>query len=106
MLPDKLQHQQLVEIGIEQRADDRVEFPVVVMRAFCKIDDHRRRAARKDLREYREVICCTVAHCRDGTPRPFRRARSLAMAPGCRNEPIAVLESLYDERLLMESSLG
>ena len=32
MLPDELQHQQLVEIGIEQGSRDRIEFPVVVMR--------------------------------------------------------------------------
>ena len=40
MLPDELQHQQLVEVGIEQRPDDRVEFPVVVMRAFSEVNDH------------------------------------------------------------------
>src|SRR5580704_2264984 len=42
MLPDKLQHQQLVEVRIEQGPDHRVKLPVVVVRAFCKIDDHRR----------------------------------------------------------------
>src|ERR1700739_3562979 len=45
MLPDELQHQQLVEIRVEQRPDDGIEFPIVVVRAFCKVDDHRRRAA-------------------------------------------------------------
>ena len=40
MLPDKLQHQQLVEIGIEQGARNRVQLPVMVMRAPRQIDDH------------------------------------------------------------------
>jgi hypothetical protein len=40
MLPDKLQHQQFVEIRVQQRPDDRIEFPVMVMRAFGEIDDH------------------------------------------------------------------
>jgi len=37
MLPDKLQHQQLVEISVEQRSCDRVEFPVVVVRPSAKL---------------------------------------------------------------------
>ena len=41
MPPHKLQHQQFVEVSIEQRSDNRVEFPVVVMRPLSKIDDHR-----------------------------------------------------------------
>ena len=41
MLPDKLQHQQLVEICIQQGPDDRVKFPVVVVRPFSEIDNHR-----------------------------------------------------------------
>jgi hypothetical protein len=45
MLPDELQHQQFVKIRVQQRADDWVEFPVVVMSTFSKVDDHRRRAA-------------------------------------------------------------
>src|SRR4051812_13085473 len=40
MLPDKLQHQQLVEVRVQQRADDRVEFPIMVMGAFGEVDDH------------------------------------------------------------------
>ena len=40
MLPDKLQHQQLVEIGVEQRSRDRVQFPVVVMRPLREVHDH------------------------------------------------------------------
>ena len=51
MLPDELQHQQLVEVGVQQRADHRIELPVVVMRAFGEIDDHRRRAGPN--REYK-----------------------------------------------------
>ena len=41
VLPDELQHQQLVEIGIEQGSGDRVQFPVVVMRSLGEVDDHR-----------------------------------------------------------------
>jgi len=40
MLPDELEHQELVEIGIKQRARDRVEFPVMVMRAPGNINYH------------------------------------------------------------------
>src|SRR5271154_1961491 len=40
MLPDKLQHQQLVEISVEQGPGDRVEFPVVVVRPLGEIHDH------------------------------------------------------------------
>src|ERR1700676_492209 len=40
MLPDKLQHQQFVKVRVEQRPDYRIKFPVVVMRAFCKVDNH------------------------------------------------------------------
>src|SRR5579863_7307592 len=40
MLPDKLQHQKLVEIGIEQGSGDRVEFPVVIMCPLCEVHDH------------------------------------------------------------------
>ena len=29
--PDHLQHQQLVEIGVEQAADDRIELPGVIV---------------------------------------------------------------------------
>jgi hypothetical protein len=36
-----LEHQELVEIGIEQRPGDRVEFPVVVVRPLGKVHDHR-----------------------------------------------------------------
>jgi hypothetical protein len=40
MLPDKLQHQQLVEIRIQQRSRNRIELPVMVMRASSKVNDH------------------------------------------------------------------
>ena len=45
MLPDELQHQQFVKIRVQQRANDRIEFPIVVMRALGEVNDHRRRAA-------------------------------------------------------------
>jgi hypothetical protein len=40
MLPDKLKHQKLVEIGIQQGSCNRVQFPVVVVRPFRKVHDH------------------------------------------------------------------
>ena len=40
VLPDELEHQELVEIGIEQRSRDRIEPPVVVVRSPGKIDNH------------------------------------------------------------------
>jgi hypothetical protein len=40
MFPDELQHQQFVEIRIEQRTDDWIEFKVVVMSPLGEVDDH------------------------------------------------------------------
>src|ERR1700722_18024273 len=40
MLPDKLQHKKLVEIGIQQGSCNRVEFPVVIMCPLRKVHDH------------------------------------------------------------------
>jgi len=40
MLPDELEHEQLVKIGVEQRTSNRVEFPVVVVRPLREVDDH------------------------------------------------------------------
>ena len=37
--PDHLQHQQLVEIGIEQAAHDRVEPPAVIVGPGCDVCD-------------------------------------------------------------------
>ena len=39
-LPDELEHEQLVEIGIQQGPRDRVQFPVMIMSAPREIDDH------------------------------------------------------------------
>jgi hypothetical protein len=41
MFPDELEHQQLVEISIEQGPGHRVQFPVVVVRPLGEVDDHR-----------------------------------------------------------------
>src|SRR5665213_131438 len=41
MLPDELQHQQLVKICIEQGTRNRVQLPVMVMRAPGEVDDHK-----------------------------------------------------------------
>ena len=40
MLPDELEHQELVEIGVEQGARDGIHLPVVVVRAPGEIDNH------------------------------------------------------------------
>ena len=40
MLPDELQHQQLIKVGVQQRAHNGVKVPVMVMRAFREVDDH------------------------------------------------------------------
>ena len=40
VLPDKLKHEQLVEIGVEQGSRDRVQCPVVVMRPLREVHDH------------------------------------------------------------------
>jgi hypothetical protein len=41
MLPDELQHQELVKIRIQQGADDWIQFPVVVVRSLGEVHDHR-----------------------------------------------------------------
>jgi hypothetical protein len=40
MLPNELEHQELVKIGVEQRPRNRVQLPVVVMGASREVDDH------------------------------------------------------------------
>ena len=40
VLPNELQHEQLVEVGIEQRTHDGIELPVVVVRALGKVHIH------------------------------------------------------------------
>jgi hypothetical protein len=40
ILPDKLEHQELVKIGVEQGTGDRIEFPVVVVRPLGEVYDH------------------------------------------------------------------
>jgi hypothetical protein len=40
VLPDELEHEELVEIGVEQRSRDRIEPPVVVVRSPGKINNH------------------------------------------------------------------
>jgi hypothetical protein len=40
VLPDELQHEQLVEVGVEQRAHDGVQLPVVIVRALSDVDVH------------------------------------------------------------------
>jgi hypothetical protein len=41
MLPDEPQHQELVEIRIQQGSDDWIQFPVVVVRPLSEVHDHR-----------------------------------------------------------------
>jgi hypothetical protein len=40
LLPDKLEHQELVKIGVEQRPRNGVQLPVVVMGAPREVDNH------------------------------------------------------------------
>ena len=40
ILPDKLQHQQLVKVRIQKRPRNRIKLPVMVMRAPGNIDNH------------------------------------------------------------------
>ena len=40
MLPDELQHQQLVEVRVQQRPHNGVKIPVVVVRPLREVDDH------------------------------------------------------------------
>jgi hypothetical protein len=40
MLPDELQHQQLIKIRVEQGSRNRVQLPVMVMRAPRQVDNH------------------------------------------------------------------
>ena len=41
ILPDELQHQELVEIRIQQGSDDWIQLPVVVVRPLREVHDHR-----------------------------------------------------------------
>jgi hypothetical protein len=40
VLPDELQHEELVKVGVKQGSDDGIEFPVVVMSALCEVNNH------------------------------------------------------------------
>jgi hypothetical protein len=40
MLPDQLEHQQLVKIGIQHGARNGVQIPVMVVRAPGEVDNH------------------------------------------------------------------
>lgn len=40
MLPDELEHEQLVKICIEQRTRNRIELPIMVVRPPGDINDH------------------------------------------------------------------
>ena len=41
VLPDELEHEELVKVGVEERAHDGIELPIVVVRAFGEVDVHR-----------------------------------------------------------------
>ena len=57
--PDHLQHQQLVEIGVEQAAHDRVEPPAVIIGSACNVCDcHIGTLSRQKPRNQ----CLSVAH--------------------------------------------
>lgn len=40
MLPDELEHEEFVEIGVEQGAGDGIEVPIVIVSAAREVDDH------------------------------------------------------------------
>ena len=40
VLPDKLQHEQLVEVSVEQRAGNGIQLPVMIVRASGEVDNH------------------------------------------------------------------
>ena len=40
VLPDELEHEELVEVGIEEGAHDGIELPVVIVRALGEVDVH------------------------------------------------------------------
>ena len=40
ILPDELEHEELVEIGVEQRSRNGIHLPVMVVRSPCEIDNH------------------------------------------------------------------
>ena len=40
VFPDELEHEEFIEVGVEERARDGVEFPVVVVRATGDVDYH------------------------------------------------------------------
>ena len=40
VFPDELEHEEFIEVGVEERARDGIEFPVVVVRAAGDVDYH------------------------------------------------------------------
>jgi hypothetical protein len=40
VLPDELEHEQLVKVGVEQGARNGIQLPVMVVRAPGEFDDH------------------------------------------------------------------
>jgi hypothetical protein len=74
VLPDELQHQELVKIGIEQRPRNRVECPVVVVSPLGKIDDHRTGSATAGVVPLNEAVNRGRKAGRGGTA-PFNRRR-------------------------------
>jgi SAM-dependent methyltransferase len=40
VFPDELQHEEFVEVGVEEGAGDGVEIPVMIVRAAGQVDDH------------------------------------------------------------------
>ena len=65
VLPDELEHEQFVEVCIQKRSSDRVEFPVMAVSATREIDDHE---------EF------TLAHSNEIWPSPARDADYLCAA--------------------------
>ena len=66
MLPDELEHEELVEIGVEQGARDGIHLPVVIVRAAGEVDNHGKDSLQfavhssQSQRRYCEQICHEV----------------------------------------------
>jgi len=40
LLPDELEHEEFVEVGVQEGAGDGIQLPVMVVSATGEIDDH------------------------------------------------------------------
>src|SRR6185437_16112904 len=92
IFPDELEHQKLVEVGIEQRTRDGIEFPVMVMCAPCQVDDHDASTVKEGAAAPEEWSSARELQ-REGAARPRRTRASV-------NALEAILESSWRMRSL------